>query len=109
MKQIHSKGHDIFKNAHNRRECSTKQKQEEQGSPNPASCHLCKDIGQRDENKSGTCGWLYIERKAGRYDDEPGHQSYKSVQDYDTQRFPCQRTGLVQVAAEDSHPAHSDT
>ena len=93
-------GDDVLKHRNDRGEAGERHEQEEQRAPQASARHVCKDVGQRDENQARSRVGRDAEREAGREDDKARADRHKGVQHADAGGLTRQGEAAVHVAAE---------
>ena len=69
---------------------------------------MVKNIGQGNKNQAGARVRFYPIGEAGRKDDQSGGQGHKGIQERYVDRLSHQGMILTDIAAENSHTAHTD-
>ena len=101
-------GDDILKHRNDRGEAGERHEQEEQRAPQASARHVCKDVGQRDENQARSRVGRDAEGEAGREDDKARADRHKGVQHADAGGLARQGEAAVHVAAENLNCADAE-
>ena len=107
--QVCGKGNDVLEHGNDSRERRKAHEQEEQRAPESAAGHVVEHVRQCDEDQGRPLTRVYAISEACREDDHTSHERYEGVQNGDEDGFPCQRTGFVDVTAEDGNGTDTDT
>ena len=101
-------GDDVLKHRNDRGKAGERHEQEEQRAPQASARHVCKDVGQRDENQARSRVGRDAEGEAGREDDKARADRHKGIQHADAGGLTRQGETAVHVAAENLNCADAE-